>query len=82
VLFVSWSPRAGRGRLQTKRFLLLLEAVALGLCGGPVLGLHLGTLLTQTLVDLVLDVVAAAHGLVHESLGVTLLESGDDFFAC
>lgn len=61
--------------------LLSLDLVALVPRGVPVVGLHLGPLRAQTLVDLQLDVVAAAGGLVHEALGVALLERSDDVLA-
>lgn len=80
----TWSYRLSlhRGlRLQAQLSLLLLDLVSLRPGGGSVLGLDLCPLGPQAGADLVLGVVAAADGLVHEALGVALFEGGDDFLA-
>lgn len=67
--------------LQSERLLLLLDSITLCLGSRPVVCLHLCTLDSQTLVDLLFGVVTATGGFVHKASVVTLFEGGDDFFA-
>lgn len=66
---------------EAQLLLLRLDLVALRPRSRPVLGLNLRPLLAQTPIDRVLRRVAASGGLVHESLGVTLLECCDNVLA-
>jgi hypothetical protein len=67
---------------QPQRSLLFLDSVSFRFRGGPVSLLYFGALLSKTLVDQDLGIVAAACGLVHEALRMAFFESGDDFLAC
>ena len=71
----------GVSHLQSQLALLLLDLVTLCTGGIAILGLHLGSLKLQAFVDLFFGSVAASDGLVHEALGVTFFEGGDDLFA-
>lgn len=66
---------------ESQRLLLFLDLVSLRLGLVSVLGLDLGSFLSKAQVHHVFGIVAASDGLVHEALVMTLLESGNDFFA-
>lgn len=63
---------------QSKRFLLLLDLVSLRLGRLPILSLQLPPFGFEAPVDLLLYVVAAASGLVHETPVVAFFKRGND----
>lgn len=67
--------------LESQRTLLLLDLVSLRFRSRSVLGLDFCPLSAQALIHFVLCIVATSDSLVHEALGVALLEGCDDVLA-
>lgn len=65
---IGWARARAVGGLETQLLLLRLDPVALRPPSSPILGLYLGSLGAQALVDLGLEIVAVAGSFVHEAL--------------